>query len=344
MERREFLKGVAVLGIASSLQESSMAQTSRQDMPYRELGRTGERVSVLGMGGFHIGQPNLSEPDSIRLIRSAIDRGINFMDNSWDYNEGQSEIRMGKALKDGYRPKVFLMTKLDGRTKEEAAKQIDESLKRLQTDHLDLIQHHEIIRFEDPDRIFAQGGAHEAVLEATKAGKVRFIGFTGHKDPHIHLYMLQIADAHGFHFDAVQMPLNVMDAHFRSFEKLVLPKLVQDGIGVLGMKSMGDSIILKSKLVEPVECLHYAMNLPTSVVITGIDSTQILDQAFEAARTFRPMSKEQVATLLQKTEQAASRGDYELFKTSQHFDSTAHHPEWLGGQSPQVQHLAGPPS
>jgi predicted aldo/keto reductase-like oxidoreductase len=344
MERREFLKGVAVLGIASSLQESSMAQTSRQDMPYRELGRTGERVSVLGMGGFHIGQPNLSEPDSIRLIRSAIDRGINFMDNSWDYNEGQSEIRMGKALKDGYRPKVFLMTKLDGRTKEEAAKQIDESLKRLQTDHLDLIQHHEIIRFEDPDRIFAQGGAHEAVLEAKKAGKVRFIGFTGHKDPHIHLYMLQIAAAHGFHFDAVQMPLNVMDAHFRSFEKLVLPKLVQDGIGVLGMKSMGDSIILKSKLVEPVECLHYAMNLPTSVVITGIDSTQILDQAFEAARTFRPMSKQQVATLLQKTEQAASRGDYELCKTSQHFDSTAHHPEWLGGQSPHVQHLAGPPS
>lgn len=344
MERREFLRGVAVLGIASSLLENSMAQTSRQDMPYRELGRTGERVSALGMGGFHIGQPGLSEADSIRLIRSAIDRGINFMDNSWDYNEGQSEIRMGKALKDGYRQRVFLMTKLDGRTKEEAAKQIDESLQRLQTDHLDLVQHHEIIRFEDPDRIFAKAGAHEALLEAKKAGKVRFIGFTGHKDPHIHLYMLQVAAAHGFRFDTVQMPLNVMDAHFRSFEKLVLPKLVQEGIGVLGMKSMGDSIILKSRLVQPIDCVHYAMNLPTSVVITGIDSPQILDQAFEAARTFRPINKEQVAALLQKTEQAAAHGDYELFKTSQHFDSTAHHPEWLGGQSPHVQHLAEPPS
>ena len=344
MERREFLKGVAVLGIASSLQENSMAQTSRQDMPYRELGRTGERVSALGMGGFHIGHPGLSEADSIRLIRSAIDRGINFMDNSWDYNEGQSEIRMGKALKDGYRQKVFLMTKLDGRTKEEAAKQIDESLKRLQTDRVDLMQHHEIIRFEDPDRIFAQGGAQEAVLEAKKAGKVRFIGFTGHKDPHIHLYMLQVAADHGFHFDTVQMPLNVMDAHFRSLEKLVLPKQVQECVGELGMKSMGNSIILKSKLVQPIDCLHYAMNLPTSVVITGIDSPQILDQAFEAARTFQPMTKEQVAALLRKTEQAAARGDYELFKTSQNFDSTAHHPEWLGGQSPHVQQLVGPPS
>jgi aryl-alcohol dehydrogenase-like predicted oxidoreductase len=195
---------------------------------------------LSGWAAFTSVSPALPESDSIRLIRSAIDRGINFMDNSWDYNDGQSEIRMGKALKDGYRQKVFLMTKLDGRTKDEAAKQIDELLKRLQTDHLDLIQHHEIIRFEDPDRIFAQGGAQEAVLEAKQAGKVRFIGFTGHKDPHIHLYMLQVAAAQSFRFDTVQMPLNVMDAHFRSFEKLVLPKLVQDGIGVLGMKSMGD--------------------------------------------------------------------------------------------------------
>jgi predicted aldo/keto reductase-like oxidoreductase len=179
------------------------------------------------MGGFHLAQPGLEEAESIRLIRTAVDRGINFMDNSWDYNEGQSEIRMGKALKDGYRQKVFLMTKLDGRTKQEAAKQIDESLKRLQTDHVDLMQHHEIIRFEDPDRIFAKQGAQEAVLEAKKAGKIRYIGFTGHKDPHIHLYMLKVAADHGFKFDTVQMPLNVMDAHFRSFEKLVLPKLVE---------------------------------------------------------------------------------------------------------------------
>jgi predicted aldo/keto reductase-like oxidoreductase len=178
------------------------------------------------MGGFHIGQPKLTDDDSIKLIRAAIDGGINFMDNSWDYNKGQSEIRMGKALKDGYRQKVFLMTKLDGRTKEEATRQINESLQRLQTDHLDLIQHHEIIRFDDPDRIFAENGAQEAVLEAKKAGKVRYIGFTGHKDPHIHLYMLEVAARHNFHFDTVQMPLNVMDAHF--------PQLWQTGAAKTG--------------------------------------------------------------------------------------------------------------
>jgi len=309
-------------------------------MIYRTLGRTGERVSAIGMGGFHIGQPKLSDDDSIKLIRAAIDGGINFMDNSWDYNKGQSEVRMGKALKDGYRQKVFLMTKLDGRTKEEATKQINESLQRLQTDHLDLIQHHEIIRFDDPDRIFAENGSQEAVLEAKKAGKVRYIGFTGHKDPHIHLYMLEVAAKHNFQFDTVQMPLNVMDAHFRSFGKLVLPKLVEQKIGVLGMKSMGDQIILKSGVVKPMECLHYALNLPTSVVITGIDSQEILQQAFEAAKTFKPMSKEEVAALLAKTEIVAAAGEYELFKTSTHFDGTAHNPQWLGPDNPQVQGLS----
>jgi predicted aldo/keto reductase-like oxidoreductase len=356
MRRREFLRGVALAGIAarSSRSLASSFAGGRQSsaggnkeggsMIYRTLGRTGERVSAIGMGGFHIGQPKLTDDDSIKLIRAAIDGGTNFMDNSWDYNKGQSEIRMGKALKDGHRQKVFLMTKLDGRTKEEATRQINESLQRLQTDHLDLIQHHEIIRFDDPDRIFAENGAQEAVLEAKKAGKVRYIGFTGHKDPHIHLYMLEVAARHNFHFDTVQMPLNVMDAHFRSFGKLVLPKLVEQQIGILGMKSMGDQIILKSGVVKPIECLHYALNLPTSVVITGIDSQEILQQAFEAAKTFRPMSKEAVAALLAKTEKAAAQGEYELFKTSAHFDSTAHHPEWLGGQSPHVDQLAGPPS
>jgi len=342
IERRDFLNGLALAGFMASASDTPSAKGSKQGVPYRTLGRTGERVSAVGMGGFHLAQPGLEEAESIRLIRTAVDRGINFMDNSWDYNEGQSEIRMGRALKDGYRQKVFLMTKLDGRTKKEAAKQIDESLKRLQTDHVDLMQHHEIIRFEDPDRIFAEQGAQEAVLEAKQAGKIRYIGFTGHKDPHIHLYMLKVAADNGFKFDTVQMPLNVMDAHFRSFEKLVLPKLVEQGIGVLGMKSMGDKIILKSKTVQPIECLHYALNLPTSVVITGIDSMRILEQALEAARNFRPLSKEEVAALLAKTAQAAANGDYELFKTSQHFDSTAHHPEWLGGQSPHVDQLAGP--
>jgi aryl-alcohol dehydrogenase-like predicted oxidoreductase len=263
MQRREFLRDLALAGIATrgarslassfagGAQSSASGNNEGGSMIYRTLGRTGERVSAIGMGGFHIGQPKLSDDDSIKLIRAAIDGGINFMDNSWDYNKGQSEVRMGKALKDGYRQKVFLMTKLDGRTKEEATKQINESLQRLQTDHLDLIQHHEIIRFDDPDRIFAENGAQEAVLEAKKAGRVRYIGFTGHKDPHIHLYMLEVAAKHNFHFDTVQMPLNVMDAHFRSFGKLVLPKLVEQKIGVLGMKSMGDKIILKSGVVKP---------------------------------------------------------------------------------------------
>jgi aryl-alcohol dehydrogenase-like predicted oxidoreductase len=309
-------------------------------MLYRTLGRTGEQVSAIGMGGFHIGQHGLTDEQSIRLIRSAIDRGITFMDNSWDYNEGQSELRMGKALKDGYRQKVFVMTKIDGRTKEAAAQQLETSLNRLQTDRIDLVQHHEVIRFDDPDRIFAEGGANEALLEARQAGKIRYIGFTGHKDPHIHLYTLKVAAEHGFHFDTVQMPLNVMDAHFRSFAHMVLPELIKEEIGVLGMKSMGDSVILKSKVVSPIECLRYALSLPTSVVITGIDKPEILDQAFEAARTFKPMTQEQVAQLLARTKAVAMAGKYELFKTSSHFDSTAKNPDWLGGESPTVKQLA----
>ncbi len=311
-------------------------------MLFRPLGHTGETVSAIGMGGFHIGKPELSETEAIRLIHQALDRGLVFMDNSWDYNEGQSEIRMGKALSQGgYRQKAFLMTKIDGRTKQEAAKQIEQSLSRLKTDHVDLLQHHEVIRYEDPDRIFNEGGAMEAFVEAKKAGKVRFIGFTGHKDPHVHLYMLQVATKHGFHFDTAQMPLNVMDAHYRSFAHLAVPKLLEAQVGILGMKSMGDNIILKSDTVKPIECLHYALNLPTSVVITGIDRQQILDQAFEAAKSFHLMSEQEVAGLLARTQQAAMGGKYELFKTSSHFDSTAKHPEWLGGEDPEVQKLAG---
>ena len=312
-------------------------------MLYRELGKTGVQVSAIGLGGFHIGNPKLQEADSIKLIHSAIDRGITFMDNSWDYNEGQSELRMGKALSQGgYRQKVVLMTKIDGRTKEEAMRQLETSLQRLQTDHIDIVQHHEIIRFDDPDRVFASGGANEALVEAKKAGKIRFIGFTGHKDPRIHLYMLETAQKHGFHFDTVQMPLNVMDAHFRSFGRLVLPQAVKQGIGVLGMKSMGDSVILKSNTVSATECLHYALNLPTSVVITGIDKPEVLDQAFEAARTFKPMTGEEVAALLARTASFAQDGTFEVFKTSSHFDSTAKHPDWLGGDSPLVQKIAAP--
>jgi aryl-alcohol dehydrogenase-like predicted oxidoreductase len=309
------------------------------DMPMRELGKTGERVSILGLGGSHIGTPELRTPEAVRIIRAALDGGMNFMDNSWDYHAGASERRLGKALKDGYRRKAFVMTKVDGRTAKEAARQIDQSLRRLGVDHIDLLQHHEIIRFDDADRIFSAGGAMEAFLAARDAGKIRYIGFTGHKDPQIHLYMLQKAREEGFRFDTVQMPLNVMDAHFRSFGSHVLPVLVREGIGVLGMKSLGSGVLLKSKIVTPIECLHYALSLPVSVLITGIDSPRILEQAFEAARTFRPLGPAEVRALLARTAAAARGGEYELFKTTTHFDSTIKNPSWLGGEPERVKQL-----
>jgi predicted aldo/keto reductase-like oxidoreductase len=340
MKRRQFLHVATAAGfseIAASLLGAASAgevqppdaETVRGDMRYRKLGRTGVEVSAIGLGGYHIGVPK-DEKEGIKIIRTAIDAGITFMDNSWDYHDGGSEICMGKALKDGYRNKVSLMTKIDGRTRKEAARQIDDCLRRLQTDHIDLMQHHEVIRLEDPDRIFAAGGAQEAMLAAREAGKIRFIGFTGHKDPFVHLRMLEVAAKHDFHFDAAQMPLNVMDAHFRSFGRKVVPELVKQGIGVLGMKPMGSGLILQSGLVTPVECLHYALSLPTSVVITGVDSMKILSQALEAVKTFRPMTPDQVAALLKKTAQAAADGRYELFKTTDRFDATAKNPQWLG--------------
>src|ERR1043166_4966788 len=311
--------------------------TQDGEMPTRMLGRTGVEVSLIGLGGWHLGFKQIAEELSLRIIRTAIDNGINFMDNCWDYNDGASEIRMGKALRDGYRERVFLMTKIDGRTKEEATKQLDESLRRMKTDHIDLLQNHEILRFEDPHRIFDEQGANAALLEARDAGKLRFIGFTGHKDPRIHLYMLEVARANGFQFDTVQMPLNVMDAHFRSFEKLVLPELNKDNTGVLAMKTLANGAILKSKTVTATECLHYAMNLPVSTVITGCESLDDLDQALNAARTFKPLSREEVDQLLAKTAEAASRGEFELFKTSSIYDGTAAHPEWLGEEPAKVQ-------
>jgi aryl-alcohol dehydrogenase-like predicted oxidoreductase len=286
-------------------------------------------VSLAGLGGYHIGIQK-EEQESIRLIRTAIDNGINFLDNSWDYNEGVSEIRMGKALRDGYRQKVFLMTKIDGQDKRTAGNQLEECLRRLQTETIDLLQFHEIIRMEDADRIFASGGALEAVLEAKKAGKVRYLGFTGHKSPAIHLKMLQTGLDHGFIFDAVQMPLNVMDAHFDSFEKRVLPVLQENNIGVLGMKPLAEKFILDSKTVSPVEGLHYVMDLPVSTVITGCDSLDILEQALMAARTFHPLKAEERSALLARTAQAAAKGEYELYKTDTRFDATSRNPHWLG--------------
>ena len=348
MERRDFLKATTAMAIpiaADQILESIQAVVSAAEpatakpattertapgaMIYRTLGRTGEKVSAIGVGGSHIGKQKDPE-ESVRIVRAAIDQGITFMDNCWDYHQGESEVRMGKALRDGYRQKVFLMTKIDGRTKESAAQQIDESLRRLQTDHVDLMQFHEVIRLEDPDRIFAPGGALEAMQAAQKAGKVRFIGFSGHKDPMVHLRMLETARRHNFRFDAVQMPLNVMDAHFRSFGRQVLPLLVKEQIGVLGMKSMGGGLILRSGAVTATQCLHYALSLPTSVVIRGIDSMDVLKQDLAAVRDFKPLSAEQMAVLLRQTEQAAAEGQYELFKTNSGFDSTAKNPQWLG--------------
>ena len=328
--RRKFLEVAAVTVMSAGMKRKAWAAEPNNGVPFRSLGRTGEKVSIVGIGGYHIGRSGLSADDGIRIIRTALDQGINFLDNCWDYNGGESELRMGRALRDGYRQKAFLMTKIDGQTKAAATSQINDSLKRLQADHIDLLQFHEVIRDTDPDRIFAAGGGMEAALEAQRAGKVRYIGFTGHKSPDIHLKMLTVASAHKFTFDAVQMPLNVMDHHFDSFEAKVLPVLQKQNIGVLGMKPMGDTLILQSKTASAVECLHYAMNLPTSVVITGCDSLAILQQALDAARSFRPLSSEQLTALLAKTAKAAQAGEFERYKTSHNFDGTFHNPQWLG--------------
>jgi len=332
VSRRDFLGGIALLTATGKTDLGTVLQSgggSPQEMPYRTLGTTGEKVSCIGIGGFHLGQPHLDEADAIKLFHAAIDRGINFSDNSWDYNQGESERRVGKALK-GYRQKVFVMTKFDGRSKASALKQLDESLQRLQVDHVDLWQFHENIRLDDPDRFFAEGGAVEAVPEARKAGKIRHIGFTGHKDPSVHLRMLEMAEKHNFHFDTAQMPINVMDVHFRSFEKEVVPVLFQKQVALLGMKPMGDKNILKSNTVTAMECLQYALSRPTSVVITGIDTMPILDQAFQAAATYSKLSQADIALILQKTATVAADGKYEPFKTTPMFDSTEQHPEWLG--------------
>jgi aryl-alcohol dehydrogenase-like predicted oxidoreductase len=329
MSRRGFLGFAAASILLAHAGQQSLRSDSRNGIPYRTLGRSKEKVSLVGLGGYHLGKQT-DPQESIRIIRTGLDEGVNFLDNCWDYNDGESEVRMGNALRDGYRQKAFLMSKIDGRSKTAATGQINESLRRLQTDRIDLLQFHEVIRDTDPDRIFAEGGAMEAVLESQKAGKIRFIGFTGHKSPDIHLKMLATASTHGFTFDAVQMPLNVMDAHFNSFEQKVLPVLLKGDIGVLGMKPMGDHVILESKTATPVECLRYAMSLPTSVVITGCDSLPILQQALQAARSFQPMNSSEVSALLVKTAKAAEAGQFELYKTSHRFDGTYANPQWLG--------------
>lgn len=324
--RREFC---GVLTLAALAAKGVFAADEKSgDMLYRKLGRTNERVSAIGMGGYHIGMAK-DDQEAARLIRSAIDRGITFMDNCWDYMDGKCEVWMGRALRDGYRNKVFLMTKFDGRTKAATARQIDQSLQRLQTDHVDLMQYHENIRMEDPDRFF-NDGVVDALIDAKKAGKIRYIGFTGHKDPVVHLRMLEVAQAHSFHFDSAQMPLNILDAQFRSFAHQVVPKLVDQEIAVLGMKPMAAGAIPQRNLATGIECLHYALTLPTSVVITGMPDQKALDQAFEAARTFKPLTQARLSALLAKTKDAALSGKLETFKTSTQQDGTARNPQWMG--------------
>jgi aryl-alcohol dehydrogenase-like predicted oxidoreductase len=335
MQRREFLKAAAVAGVTAAATSNLLGQAQAETAPpssgmqYRTLGRTGVKVSAIGLGGYHIGVQ--SDPaESVRMVRTAIDRGITFMDNSWDYNDGASESRMGDALKDGYRNKVFLMTKIDGRSAQSFNTQLEQSLARLKVDTIDLMQFHELIRMEDPDRIFAAGGALEAALAARQAGKIRYIGFTGHKDPAIHLRTFEIAQQHKFHFDTVQMPINVLDAHFRSFNAQVIPVARAQGTAVLAMKTLCAGILLRNTTVSAIEALHYALSQPVSVVITGMDTMQIMEQAFTAMRTFKPLTESETASLLARTRDAALSGQFEPFKTTARFDGSARNPDWLG--------------
>jgi aryl-alcohol dehydrogenase-like predicted oxidoreductase len=359
MSRRQFLKRGAGLAATMAVgnqaalagppkkpkpgapKEGDVKLPPGAQVPRRQLGKTGVEVSAIGLGGFHIGLPK-DDGTALGIVRAAIDYGVTFMDNCWDYNEGKSQDRMGRALADGYRQKVFLMTKIDGRTRDAATQQIEQSLRALRTEVIDLVQIHEVIRMNDAERCFGPGGAVEALVAARKAGKVRFIGFTGHKSPKIHLHMLETAKAHGFHFDTVQMPLNVMDAHYDSFESQVLPVLVERGIGVLGMKPLGSGVFFESGPlangdVTATECLQYSLSLPTSVVITGCDTRPILEQAVHAAVTLGPAaaSAERRADLLKRTATVARRGEWEQYKTTGGFDGTAQHPWWLDTASLQ---------
>ena len=342
MERRRFVKASAAGIAAATVGTEAMAQPATVStapvtvdeggMKYRILGTTGERVSLIGIGGFHLAKPQAnptSEADAIRIVRTAADAGVTFFDNSWDYNGGESELRLGRALRDGYRERVFLMTKIDGRTAAAATGQLETSLKRLQTDHLDLLQFHEIIRMDDPDRVFAPGGALEAVLRAQEQGKVRHIGFTGHKSPAVHRRMFELAEQHNFHFDTVQMPVNIMDAQFDSFQHGIFPIAAHHNTAVLAMKTFGDPFILDAHVAEPIEMLHYSMSQPVAVVITGCDHMPILEQALQAVRSYQPMTIEQQQELLARASAAAKDGRTERYKVTEQFDSTAQNPQWL---------------
>lgn len=316
LSRRKFIRSAAIGGTALTTLEMTHAQ-SGDGVALRPLGKTGLKVSAIGVGGYHLGSAkDLSEAK--RIVAEAMEGGINFFDNCWDYHDGQSEEWMGAALR-GKRDKAILMTKVctHGRDKQVARKQLEQSLRRLQTDYLDVWQIHEVIYDDDPDLIFGPNGAIEALTQAKQEGKVRFVGFTGHKDPSIHLKML----SHNFPFDTVQMPLNCFDATFRSFETNVLPELNRRGIAPLGMKSMGGSGEMAAKgAVTPEEALRYAMSLPVATTISGMNSLDILRQNLAIARRFRPFSTAEMQQLRDRCRADAADGRYELFKTTKKYD------------------------
>ncbi len=290
-------------------------------IPVRPLGRTGVAVPALALGGGHACR-NLDEAATVRIIQRAVDEGMTFLDNAWEYADGESERRMGIALAAaGRRDRVFLMTKVCARDRRGAEAQLDESLRRLRTDRLDLWQFHEVNYDNDPEWILAPGGAMEAALAARKAGKVRFIGFTGHKSPHIHRAMLAV----DFDWDACQLPITVLDAHYRSFQKEVLPELVRRGIGAIGMKSLGGmGQFVTAAGLSPAECRRYALSLPVSTLVVGIDSEERLRQELEIARAFAPMGEAERAELLSRCRPEATDGRHEWYKSTQYFDSKPH--------------------
>lgn len=347
-KRREFLKRVGMIGAGVALtdlilqhpdekveaSQTNGSQTSETmqlqgdsplaasptnsgEIPRRPLGRTGVEVSAIALGGSHIGNVK-SEQEAVRLIHEAMDAGITFMDNAWEYHDGRSEQWMGKALQ-GRRDKAFLMTKVctHGRDRKVAMQQLEQSLRRLKTDHIDLWQVHEVIYDNDPDLHFAKGGVIEALDQAKREGKVRFVGFTGHKDPAIHLKML----AYDYPFDTCQLPLNCLDASFRSFEQQVLPELNKRGIAAIGMKSLGGSgEPVKKGVISATEALRYAMSLPVATTVSGIDSLQVLRQNLNIARGFKPMSAQEMQALRTRYARYAADGRFELYKTSKKYD------------------------
>jgi predicted aldo/keto reductase-like oxidoreductase len=347
MERRSFLKqaAAALAGLKSVTGQHLVAQatldgaaahtplpavTTVNGIGRRKLGRADVEVSIIGIGGYHIGLSNVSEEDATRIVRRALDEGINFLDNCWDYNDGASEVRMGKALEGGYRQKAFLMTKIDGRTGTSARQQLEQSLQRLKTDHIDLLQIHEVIRMGDPEQAFQPGNVIDVLKQARQEGKIRFIGFTGHKSPEIHLHMIETADKHGFTFDSVQMPVNALDEHYDSFGQKVIPVAQKHGMAVLGMKPLANGAIPKTNSITAVEALHYAMSVPVTVTINGCESMANLEQALSVARNFKPLDEHQKIAILQKTAPIAMAGKFEAYKSSHIYDGTFSNPQWLG--------------